>query len=118
MFPPSIVVVADILLGFLVAIIVPLVPPICTLGSLLAFPPSTTLSFNDTLIVLLALSAVTSIFLSPAKFNVVVPVSVGFTAILFPPAVAVQPASTLSAVAFILLSKILAAVVKLSSLWI
>ena len=70
------------------------VPPALTLPVAVTLVTSR-FGFNSTLIVLLALSAVTLIFLSPAKFNVVVPVSVGFTAIVFPLlSFAVQPAST------------------------
>ena len=63
-------------------------------------PPKYTLSFNATWIALFVVSAVTVILLSPAKFNVVVPLSVGFTSILFVPSVATQPASTFWFVAY------------------
>jgi hypothetical protein len=54
---------------------------------------------------------------SPA--STLIQLSPGLTSlILFPSEYKAQPASTLSAVAFIALSKVLAAVVKLSSLWI
>ena len=78
--------------------IVPFVPPISTL-EVSSLPPSTISSFNDTSMEPSFSFAFTSIFLSPAKFNVL-PFS-GFTTIEAPLlSVAVQPAFTVSDTSF------------------
>ena len=90
------------------------VPPALTLSVAVTLSTSR-FGFNATLITSFSASAVTAILSSPANFNVVVPVSVGFTAIVFPSlSFAVHPASTLSVVSFIAASNLPAVVVKFS----